>query len=172
MGDYTSPQDERFFGAIGRLAISWAHLEFGLDCMVEILYRSFDGKSIEPEMPRALSKKISFLRAAFRRLPIGDEAINGYIGLLDSIQAAATTRHDLIHGVMVEQVEQSGEATMVRLLREKKGVVKKPITATTKSILEAAIEAQQLGGKVLHWVNVTLDLLHELSKQGDGRKPS
>ena len=34
---FSSPDDEEFFGAIGRLTISWAHLELGLDCMVEIL---------------------------------------------------------------------------------------------------------------------------------------
>jgi len=36
MATFTSKEDEEFFGAIGRLTISWVHLELGLDCMVEI----------------------------------------------------------------------------------------------------------------------------------------
>ena len=50
MSEYTSPTDEAFFGAIGRLTISWAHLEFGLDCMVEIVHHHFGGEEVEAEM--------------------------------------------------------------------------------------------------------------------------
>jgi hypothetical protein len=75
---FTSEADEEFFGAIGRLTISWGHLELGLDAMVEILYRGCEGNLIEPEMPRNLQRKITFLRKAVKKLPIGEAALRQY----------------------------------------------------------------------------------------------
>ena len=163
---FTSPDDEQFFGAIGRLTISWAHLELGLDCMVEILYRGFEGNTIEPEMPRNLQRKITYLRTAFQKFPIGTKAVEGYLKLLNRVQTAAQTRHDIIHGVVIEQAERSGEAIMVRAIRCRNGVVKKRrFRVTTLDILKAAQEAQDLGGTVLYWVCEIHNLIHELSQQ-------
>ena len=111
MASYTSSADEGLFAAIGRLTISWAHLEFSLDCIVEIIHWGFGGKDIEPEIPRALQRKISYLRAAFKQIPLPPDAAQGYQNLFDQIEAAAQTRHDVIHGIIIEQVERSGEAT-------------------------------------------------------------
>lgn len=126
MADYTSREDENFFGAIGRLTISWAHLEFGLDCIVEIIHHGFGGKMIEPEIPRALQRKITYLRAAFKNLPfeLPQDALQGYLNLFDQIQTAAQTRHDIIHGIIIEYAERSGEATMARVIRNREGVIK------------------------------------------------
>ena len=166
MATFTSKEDEEFFGAIGRLTISWVHLELGLDCMVEILYRGFKGNTIEAEMPRNLQRKITFLRAAFQKLPIGTRAVEGYLTLLNRIQAAAQTRHDIIHGVNIEQAERSGEATMVRAIRCRNGVIKKRrFHVTTLDILKAAREAQDLGGTVLQWVDEVHNLIQELLQQ-------
>jgi hypothetical protein len=161
LAKYTSDVDEHFFGAIGRLVISWAHLEFGLDCMVDILYRGFKGNEIEPEMPRSLKRKIIFLRAAFKRLPIGD-GIQGYLIFFDRVLKASETRHDIIHGVVVEQAERSGEATLVRFVKGQDGAEKRRINVTTVDILRAAKEAQELGGKALYWVDATNQFLQEL----------
>lgn len=162
MSSYNSREDEDFFGAIGRLAISWAHLEFGLDCMVEFLYYACDGKAVEPEIPRALQRKITFLRAIFKTIPIGEEATQDYLSLLDRIQTAAQDRHDIIHGVVVEMVERSGEAKMVRPIRNKDSVTKKEFKATTKSVMEAARDANNLTSSVFKWVSQAYDLIDEL----------
>lgn len=158
---YTSDIDERFFGAIGRLVISWAHLEFGLDCMVDILYRGFNGSEIEREMPRSLKRKITFLRAAFKRLPLGD-GVQGYLQFFDRVLKASEVRHDIIHGVVIEQVERSGEATLVRLVKGQNVPEKKQIKVTTVDILQAAKEAQELGGKALYWVDAANQFFQEL----------
>jgi hypothetical protein len=76
-GTFTSEADEAFFGAIGRLTISWGHLELGLDCMVHILYHGFKGNTIEREIPRNLQRKITFLRSSWSSQPIGADGING-----------------------------------------------------------------------------------------------
>jgi len=165
---YTSLADEEFFGAIGRLTISWAHLELGLDGMVHILYHGFGGKAIDPEIPQTLSRKIRFLRAAFKKLPIGDEGINGYLSFLDRVEAAAVTRHDIIHGIVVDQAEGSGEATIVRIARKRGVVSTRRFTASTTDILRAAAEAQRLGGKILSGV----DEIHSFIEQQAANKKS
>jgi hypothetical protein len=164
MGTYTSKHDEEFFGAIGRLIISWAHLELGLDCMVEVLYRGFKGNTIEPEMPRSLQRKITFLRSVWKSQPIGADGIKGYLKFLDRVQAAAQTRHDIIHGVVIEQVEHSGEAVMLRAVRKRDGEIeKRQFHVTTVDILRAAREAQDLAGRILYWTDEVHNLIRPLA---------
>jgi len=168
VGNYSSPEDEEFFGAIGRLTISWAHLELGLDVMVEVLYYGVRENKVDGAIPRALGRKIDFLRAAFKRLPLPDDAAAGYESLFDAIKTASERRHDIIHGVVVEQIEGSGEAKMVRLLPKKGGERRrKEFDVTTKYILESAIEAQRLASKTLCWADGILDLIHERAEQCD-----
>jgi hypothetical protein len=102
------------------------------------------------------------LRAAFGRLPIGD-GIQGYLRFFDRVVRASEIRHDIIHGVVIEQVERSGEATLVRLVTGRNGVEKKRISVTTLDILRAATEAHKLGGKALYWVEATNKLLQDLA---------
>lgn len=161
---FATKADEEFFGAIGRLVISWAHLELGLDCMVEIFYHGFKGNLTSSEIPTALTQKIKFLRKAFRSLQIGEEAISGYLEFLDKIQVAAQTRHDIIHGVVIEQVESSGEATIVRAIRNKNRVEKRRRKVTTAGILSEAVNVQTLGAIVLHLADETHKLIKELSQ--------
>ena len=165
MANYTSPADEAFFAAIGRFTVSWAQLELGLDCVVEIMYLGFNGKDIEPEMPRALKQKLKFLRIAIKKLSIPDDAAKGYFKLFDQITAAAVIRNDIIHGVITEHVEHSGEATMVHALRNKSGVFKKEFTMTTSELLKATNEAQRLGSKTLYWATEFYDLIAKLANQ-------
>jgi hypothetical protein len=164
---YTSQADEEFFGAIGRLTISWGHLELGLDCMVEILYRGFGGNTIYPEMPRQLQRKITFLRKSFRKLPIGEEAIQGYLKFLDQVETAAQTRHDIIHGIVIEQAEHSGEAVMVRIIRKHDSMKQKRIKVNAKGILESAVEAQHLGKLILQGVNQIYTIIEKLPQTSD-----
>jgi hypothetical protein len=165
-GTFTSEADQGFVAAIGRLTISWGHLELGLDCMVDILYRGFNGNTIEPEIPRSLKRKITFLRSSWKRQPIGADGINGYLAFLDRVQTAAQTRHDIIHGVVIEQVEGSGEAVMFRAIRGRDGEFeKRRLHVTTLDILMAANEAQDLAGWVLYWADEINTLLQEMLQQ-------
>jgi hypothetical protein len=162
---FISQVDEEFFGAIGRLTISWGHLELGLDGMVEILYKGCEGNRIEAEVPQALQRKITFLRKVFKTLPIGEVALLEYLNVLDRIQAAAQSRHDVIHGIVVEHAEHSGEATIVRITRNKGQITKRKVKITTLSILKAAREAQKLSRITLGWMVKIHQLIHELAQQ-------
>lgn len=44
--------DEGFYSAIGKLTISWAYVEFGLDWLIREIHEPLDGhKHIEPDAP-------------------------------------------------------------------------------------------------------------------------
>jgi len=64
---YTSQADEEFFGAIGRLVISWAHIETGIDFTVAVAYHDLGGNEFE-EKPWSLDGKIKFLKKCYSRL--------------------------------------------------------------------------------------------------------
>jgi hypothetical protein len=150
-GTYTSQADEHFFGAIGRLTIAWGYLELGLDCVIFEIHRAFRGNEIAPELPRSLSRKLAYLRKWAKKMVADDEAVAGYHSLLESIERSARTRHDLIHGVVTEMAEGSGEAEYARLMRNPDGYEIREIAFTTTDILQAATEAQRLSGKTLLW---------------------
>jgi hypothetical protein len=125
MADYTSPEDQAFFAAIGRLAISWAEIELGLDCAIDIIHPVLGGQKITAAAPRtALSRKIEYIRTWAKTVPeptFRESALK----LMTDIETSSETRHDLIHGIIIEQVEGSGEARMVRLVQSAKSVTKK-----------------------------------------------
>lgn len=172
MATFTSPKDELFFAAVGRLTLCWAHLEFFLDCMVAATHAHMGGKEIEKQIPRALQRKLTYLRAIIKRLPLPPDAVQGYLDLFDGIETAAETRHDIIHGAVIDQVEGSGEAKMVRLLRGESGNIPKHFTVTTAGILEATRNIQRLTNKLTLWVSGYIELIEELQKQHDEQKQS
>lgn len=172
MTTYTSPKDEQFFAAIGRLTLTWGHLEFAIDCMVHILHSRPAAKQIEPEMPRSLQRKISFLRATINQLHLDEQTAQKWLRLLDNIQSAAQKRHDIIHGFVIDQKEQSGEAQFVRLIRKGQITKSRHHIANTQSVLKAANQANKLTSTLFKWVSLALDLFYEPQQQRDEQKPS
>jgi hypothetical protein len=172
MGDYTSAEDEELFGAIGRFVISWAHLELGLDCMVQASHVALGGKEIERNAPRALNRKLGYLRAVFKRLTVPEKAVQPHLELLDQIEAASETRHDIVHGATIEMVERSGEVTLLRLLRKGDDLTQHKRSLTTEDILKAANEVQRLGAGTLRWALEFAEMVRELYQQGGERKKS
>jgi len=109
------------------------------------------------------------LRSAWKRLLIGDGS-NGYLKFLDRVETATQTRHDIIHGVVVEQAEHSGEAIMIRAVRKRDGEIeKRRIHVTTQDILRAALEAQNLAGKILYWTDEVNNLIQNALQQNAGK---
>src|ERR1019366_2974287 len=91
--------------------------------------------------------------------------------LLDEIETAAETRHDLIHGIIIKQEEGTGEAEMVRVIHSAtKPVDKKYYKVTTVQILRAAVDAGKLGGRSLQMgtgLQDLIPLLTEILKKPD-----
>jgi len=149
MADYTTPADEEFFGAIGRLTISWAHIEAGIDITISIA-RHVGGAQVQAAPPRTgLSRKITYLRKWLKIIkePTFCAAVEK---LITDIEQAAHARHDIIHGFIIQQAEGSGEADMVRILGTAADPYrKKEYKVTTVEILRAANDANKLAGRSL-----------------------
>ncbi len=137
-------EDEEFFGAIGRLTISWAHLELAIDTIVDIAYHALDGQSFEPEKPRALSRKITFLRSVFKSEAFSDHDVSNFLTLLDKIKHESDMRHDIIHGVVLERKERGGSVAMARTITKRRARTVKKYQVTPLSILKASRRAQKL----------------------------
>lgn len=169
MAEYISEQDEAFFAAIGRLTISWAQIELGLDCSIDIIHRFLGGEKIAPDgAPRtSLYRKTKYIRKWAKLIP---EAtfVSATLKLMEQIETAAETRHDMIHGIIIKQEEGTGEAQMVRLIHSAiRPVDKKYFIATTVDVLRAAVEASKLGTRSLNMGTGLQDLLPVLAEIGN-----
>ncbi len=169
---YTSQSDESFFGAIGRMTISWAYLELGLDWTINNLYLHFNAVEVEKQQPRNLDRKLAFMRAVIKRMPLPEEFARGFALLFESIKSAAETRHDIIHGFIIKHEDGTGEATFSRIIRGEQWLPKSPYKLTARDIMEAAIEADRLSSKTLKMAAELQDLIDELRQQRDAQAQS
>jgi hypothetical protein len=102
MASFTSKEDEAFFAAIGRLTISWAHIEAGIDGAVAIIHQCFGGKQIETDPPRtSLYRKLRYIRKWAKTVPVPIFQESAGV-LMGEIEKAAELRHDIIHGYGAE----------------------------------------------------------------------
>lgn len=143
MAGFTSPEDERFFGAIGRLTISWGHVDVALDVLVYEAHTYHGGdKLIEREAPISFQRKIRYLRKAFRKIPTFQPYNERFEAIANALVKESKTRHDIIHGFVVHHLPKTSEAVMFRWPPgEYRG---KPFNITTAKILEAAVRVQKL----------------------------
>jgi hypothetical protein len=167
---FGNKKDDDFFGAVGRLALSWGHLDLGLAGMTHLLYYLFKGREITKEKPKALGRRITFIRDIVRRLPLEDEHRARYFDFANQVEVAAEKRHDIIHGAVVEHLDGDGKATLVRIV-PKTGEIRHH-TATTKSVLVAAVEANKLAGFAFTFIEELQSVLQELRLQPDAQRES
>jgi hypothetical protein len=140
---FTEPADEAFFAAIGRLTISWAHIEVGLDWLVRVAHHDLGGRErIEAQEPTALKRKVTYLRKAFRTLPELAAFADRFPPIADEIIDASVQRHDFIHGFVIHSLPGSGKAVMARIMPRDKSL--KPFEATTADIMRAAVRASKI----------------------------
>ncbi|MGJ0503280.1 MAG: hypothetical protein ACR65X_05925 [Methylocystis sp.] len=147
-GSFTSTEDEALFSAIGRLVISWAHLEAGLQATIEIVHFSLEGAHHEQILPRALNKKLAYLRRAITRIA-GDEIADPWLAFFDDVARESDQRHDIIHGFIIQHAEATGAAKAIRVIHERERTKLKPVELSTISILQAANRAQKLARRAL-----------------------
>lgn len=148
---YTTPADERMFSSIGRLVVAWSGAETAIDFLVLFLHHNVGGRTIEREMPWALSRKVRYLRKCFNKLtplaPHRDHALP----LLDEVTALSEMRQDIIHGYVADHAEGSDQIKIVRILRGGEFYGYRPISVTAVTIMESAADAMDLGTRLLRF---------------------
>jgi len=140
---FTEPADEAFFAAIGRLTVSWAHIELGLDWLVRTIHHDLNGRDrIEKDEPIALKRKLDYLRKGFRKLPELEAFADRFPPIADEIVSASDQRHDMIHGFVIRTLSGSGEVVMGRIvLSDRKP---KFFTVTAYDVMQAAVRANNI----------------------------
>jgi hypothetical protein len=104
-----------FYEALGRFTSAWAYVEMGADSVGVLIFHNFGGRTLTPNIPYSLEKKIDYLRKAFARLPkLADYAEEGKWAV-DAMAALRTDRHDFIHGLHGPFNDENGKPLSGRL---------------------------------------------------------
>jgi hypothetical protein len=151
MSDQAALQQDQFYGCIGRLVVSWGHLEIWLDFSIAVIHNNLEGKTLQDEKPRFLDAKLKYLRKAARDLPALAPHRKELLKLADDIEAAAIMRHDLVHGAVAGHPNSPTEAEMLRLMRKKHQPPFKIFKVTTHQISKAMLDAQGIAKRVMEF---------------------
>jgi hypothetical protein len=145
---YQTPEDEFLFGSIGRLTISWALLEAGLDGIITIIHHRVGGKTIEADMPWMLKRKIKYIRKCFSRLDPLKPYSTDVPSLLDEILNASEMRQNIIHGVAMDHPEGATTLKMAKLIRGGEFYEAHHFEVSSTEILASAVAALRLSTRV------------------------
>lgn len=96
-----------FYTHIGLFTVAWARAEMALDACVEAIYIGYGSNSVQPELPRNLNNRIKFFRRAHRQiLSLRSESAKA-VAIADTFSRMKGDRHDLIHGVVKNNLDDS-----------------------------------------------------------------
>lgn len=139
-GGFPYDGDEELYSALGKLTISWAYVEFGLDWLIREIHEPLGFQATESQVPISLTRKLRYLRKAFRSLDKLATFRDRFEKIADQIRDAADERHDLIHGFIVGQ--HGDRALMVRMVPGEKKPKLYPVDSVL--ILKAAVRADRI----------------------------
>jgi hypothetical protein len=157
--DDTLPLPEHFLAAIGRLSLSWAMLETGLDYMIIVIHHKYGGSHLGLELPISLKRKLAYLNAAFSSIPQLASHKTHYVDLRTKIKAAADGRHNVIHGIVIKEMaaERPAEVELVRFLVEGDRLKERKVTLTATDVLGQAGHARDLAFTLLTVTKALVD---------------
>jgi hypothetical protein len=84
--------------ALGSAVQTWAGLEILLDANIHVIATHYGGKTIDPQVPLALKRKLKYLRRAFTELKTLSEFRESALADLEKIGPLGEERHSFIHG--------------------------------------------------------------------------
>ncbi|MFH1158813.1 MAG: hypothetical protein V1721_08075 [Pseudomonadota bacterium] len=163
MSDTTFDQ-LRVLVCVGKLTICWAYIENFLDIIITFIFKSLNGNQIETEIPRSLSRKLDFMKLAAKQIPIFGPLKDEIIALVEKLEAAAVTRHDLIHGVMdveglMDSEFEKKEIRIRRLIRKEN--LHRNVAFSMDELLKHVSSAEVLTEQVLAMINSILNAIKE-----------
>jgi len=135
--------------AAGAFSLNWSAMEMGLDFLAGVIWHQYGGKTLEDENPKALARKITFLRKACKRLDSIRSASQVIESLMTRIDELTETRHRLIHGAVLG-VPQDDTLRLVRLIHDKRGFhTGEEVTLTREELDHGAAFAQAIAHRLL-----------------------
>ncbi|MER8672969.1 MULTISPECIES: hypothetical protein [unclassified Mesorhizobium] len=122
----------QFESAIGKLAMTWALAELGLDKCVSSLFTTHGGSTLRPKIPLNAGDKIRFFRQAVQKASHLTHAGEYAAEIADEMHIVLADRNWCIHGTALQMMEpEFGAATIVLTRQERpnlKGVEKKEVS--------------------------------------------
>jgi hypothetical protein len=152
-------KQDAFHAALGRFLLAWADVEFGLDHIVLLTPEIQNKQHKRKHLPHQLAAKIGYVKeqcellAPLRRRKVEIETVLG------EIEGLAVTRHDLVHGAVIDQWEGRISVTAMMGRHLQPPNKKRPIVrVTTKEIIETALRTEALANRVsMLWESLTLE---------------
>jgi len=95
---------------LGHVLIHWSGAEQWLDMCVSIVFRQFlESQKWEDGLPKALNRKTTFMREAFRKIRALSEFAEVGISVMNRMDCVATDRNDMIHGALSSTSAVNGQ---------------------------------------------------------------
>jgi hypothetical protein len=140
---------DEFYAAVGRFALTWAHLEICLDLVLLKTRRNEANRHKSKRLPYQLRAKITKLRSQIHTIS-GPQQV-AITELLNEICTLADTRDDLIHGGIIDFYAEQGvlAVTLARLLQPSGGDRRKPRKVSAPDIIEISDRIWELAGRLL-----------------------
>lgn len=145
---------KEFEATIGRFVLAWADMELGLDLLALSVRLIAAPAERKQKLPSQLSTKIEFIRKETRKhssLGARQAVIDC---LLNEIEALSETRHDFVHGAVIDHYLSRSEitVTMARLLQPNKGPRRAPVKVTNDEIEKTSNRIHTLSESLLDLV--------------------
>jgi hypothetical protein len=151
------PFSSEFYEALGRFVVAFAFAENGADHAVHTIFRNCDGKKILRWMPKNLTKKLEFLRAATDRLEALQFRAPDILDALSAFESLVERRHHYVHGIYGTPFGPKEVFQKIQLERDQFQMTEIP--ATIKSILEDRAAALAVG---TFFMSLSLQLIKRL----------
>lgn len=144
MAKLTKKKIDAFYAALGRFVSEWAEVEKFLDLIVLVLARKK-----KPKLPFQLSGKIETIRSELRNSQ--SPHATTVMRLLDEVEALSETRHDYIHGSVMEHVVTRSTLTVAlgRLLQPSHKPRRPLMRVTAAQISTTADRLREIGDALL-----------------------
>ena len=136
--------------------------------VIDLIHRHLGGGRVDKERPRALQRKLSYLKDYITLIGLDSEAAKPYRTLLTQIKIQSEFRHDIVHGFITDMAEETGQAQMIRFLHAGDRLNRKHVTVNIDILIKAAREADALAGQTLTLTSKLCDeilALYELAEQ-------
>lgn len=113
-----SPSEiDEYERAIGRLAISWAQIEHGLDACISVIFHKHGGNSVSSELPLNAKAKTRYFRKSVEMLPNLAHASKEANDLAKIALYVLHERNWCIHGAALTLADDGERVRLSRLAR-------------------------------------------------------
>lgn len=146
-----------FLAAVGTLTLNWAAVETALDYIVTVVFHRYSRPEAEPEIPRSLDKKLTFLKDAIKADPRLDNMAPQLQALITRVHNLKERRHEIVHGPSLGP----GEGDATTLIRVTYGRTRHTLgerKVTTAGITTIANAVHQLADDLVRFVAMLMGI--------------